>query len=569
MTEMDSPVKSATPAPTNNDLESPLDRFYFWEEHQPNKVYLSQPFGDGNIVNYRWSRVANEARRMACYLRSLQLAPGSRIAIMSKNCAHWIMADLAIWLSGNISVPIYPNLAADTVNQILTHSDVRVLFVGKLDAWESMARGVPEGVHCIAFPLSPPTPFTRWEDIIATTPAFMGKPRVNLDDIATIIYTSGTTGTPKGVVHSFRTIAAAATNASTVYAISSEDRVLSYLPLAHVAERMLVEVASLYNAFTVYFAESLDTFAQDLQRARPTIFFSVPRLWSKFYQKVNEKMPAKRLELLLKIPFVSGFIKRKIKKTLGLEKARFLVSGAAPLSPALLEWYKKLGMEILEVYGMTENMGYSHATRVGDVKIGAVGKPNPGVQVRISEHGEIQIKSPTNMLGYFKEPEKTAEAFTQDGYFRTGDRGEVDAQGHLRITGRTKEIFKTSKGKYVAPAPIENRLGANEFIEQVCVVGDSLPQPVALVMLAEHLRQKLDESLRERITRELAQLHTHVNTRLDPHEQLQCIVVVKQEWTIENGVMTPTLKIKRNVIESTYRYGLDQWGESRHPVIWE
>ncbi|HET8705034.1 MAG TPA: AMP-binding protein, partial [Pseudomonadales bacterium] len=385
MTVMDQPVKTKSPLQTESDTASPLDKFYFWEEQQPNKVYLSQPFGDGNIVNYRWSRVSNEVRRIACYLRALQMPPGSRVAILSKNCAHWMMADLAIWLAGHVSVPIYPNLAAETVNQILTHSEARVLFVGKLDAWESMSAGVPDAVHCIAFPLSPPTAYTRWEDIVATTPAFMGKPRVDLDDLATIIYTSGTTGMPKGVMHSFRSIAAAANKASKVYDISSQDRVLSYLPLAHVAERMLVEIASIYNAFTVYFAESLDTFAQDLQRARPTIFFSVPRLWSKFYQKVNEKMPAKRLDLLLKIPFVSGYIKRKIRKTLGLDKARFLVSGAAPLSPALIEWYKKLGMEILEVYGMTENMGYSHATRVGDVRIGYVGKANPDVQVRISE----------------------------------------------------------------------------------------------------------------------------------------------------------------------------------------
>ncbi|MCP4409514.1 MAG: AMP-binding protein, partial [Gammaproteobacteria bacterium] len=284
----------------------------------------------------------------------------------------------------------------------------------------------------------------------------------------------------------------------------ADDRMLSYLPLAHSFERFVVESHSFYAGFPLYFAESLDTFLQDLQRARPTLFISVPRLWLKFQLGVFHKVPPKKLNRLLKIPILSGIVKKKILTQLGLNHVRFAGSASAPIPKEIIEWYRDLGLELLEAYGMTENMAYSHCTKPGEVRPGYVGSPFPGVQQRISEDGEILVNSPGNMTGYYKMPEKTAEEFTEDGFFKTGDMGEIDEKGRLKITGRLKELFKTSKGKYVAPVPIENLLANHPRLEACCVTGAGYPQPFGVVMLSEEARRTLDQAHRSDIESELS-----------------------------------------------------------------
>ena len=217
---------------------------------------------------------------------------------------------------------------------------------------------------------------------------------------------------------------------------------------------------------------------------------------------------------------------------------------------------------------MTENCGYSHVCRPGSFKQGWIGQNNPGVEVRIAEDGEVQVRSGATMQGYYKDPIKTAEALTDDGFLRTGDKGEQDAEGNLRLTGRIKEIFKTSKGKYVAPAPIENRIGEHSRIEQVCVVGDGLPQPIALCVLSEMGRQEAANDSRSDLESSLKALLSEVNGRLDQHERLQGLVLVKEVWAVENGFLTPTLKIKRAVIEGTYGERFAEWQERSEAVLW-
>jgi len=243
----------------------------------------------------------------------------------------------------------------------------------------------------------------------------------------------------------------------------------------------------------------------------------------------------------------------------------------APLPPPIVAWYRSLGLELLEAYGMSENAAYSHFTRPGDARVGYVGPPNPGVECRIDEAtSEILVKSPAQMMGYYKDPQKTAECYTPDGFFKTGDMGEIDEKGRLRITGRVKELFKTSKGKYVAPVPIENRLGAHPKVEAVCVGGANQPATFALVLLSEDARKQAGQNgAREAIARELGSLVEEVNASLDPHEQLQFAVVVKEAWTIDNGFLTPTMKIRRNIIEKRYEPMVERWFETRQPVIWE
>lgn len=547
-----------------------LQRFYANVQRRPDAVYLTQPLGGGEVRDYTFSEVLDEARRMAAHLRSLDLPHQSKIAIITKNCAHFFMADLAIWMAGHVSVALYPTLTADTVEYILQHSETRLVFVGKLDLWEQMKPGVPDDLPKIAFPLAPPNDYAQWDDIVAKTAPIEDHPVRAADDECLIIYTSGSTGKPKGVLHSFATVSAPTRSLVETLGVNEDDRMLSYLPLAHAMDRWLSECISMWSGERVYFAESLDTFVQDLQRARPTLFISVPRLWLKFQLGVFKKLPPKKLSLLLKIPIVSGIIKKKILGNLGLQDVRFAGSGSAPIPAELLQWYRDLGLELLEGYGMSENFNFSHLTMPGRGRPGYIGHPHPGVECRISEQGEILVKSPGTMVGYYKQPELTAECFTEDGFLKTGDQGDIDEDGRLRITGRVKDLFKTSKGKYVAPVPIENMLNNDPHVELSCVGGDSMPATHGIVQLAEDLVPTLSEpGVKERITAALESLLQQTNAQLPNYEQMDFLVVARKPWTIEDGQLTPTMKIKRNVIEAQYKPQYEAWYAARKRVIWE
>jgi len=551
-----------------NAFRLPLEVFYQRETRHPHKRYLVQPLGGGRVEELTWSDVGDQARRAANWLRGRELPAGSRIAIISKNCAHWIIADLAIWMAGHVSVPLYPNLSADSLRQVLEHSESVLAFIGKLDDWPTMGPGVPQGIPTVGLPLRPQGEFDHlWSELQACAP-IQDDPTSKADQLATLIYTSGTTGTPKGVMHNFSNFAFAASHSIELFGVGEEDRLLSYLPLCHVAERMFVEMASLYGGQTIFFAESLETFLEDMRRARPTIFFAVPRIWTKFQMGVYSKMPAKRLDFLLKLPLIGRRVGRKVLAGLGLDAMRLAVSGAAPVPEALLDWYQRLGLEVLEVYGMTENSGYSHICRPGKHKAGWIGQASPGVEVRISEEGEVLVRSAATMQGYYKDPQKTAETLTEDGFLRTGDKGEQDAESNLRLTGRIKEIFKTSKGKYVSPAPIENRLAVHSRIEQVCVVGDGLPAPLGLCVLSEVGRREAANGTRIELEGSLKALLEEVNGGLDKHERLQGLVLVKDVWAVDNGFLTPTLKIKRNAVEGAYGPRFQEWIERREAVLW-
>jgi long-chain acyl-CoA synthetase len=547
-----------------------LQRLYHWEKAAPARVVFTQPMGQGVVRELSWAQAMDQTRRMAAHLKAVGIAPGDKVALISKNTAWWLMADWAIWMAGGVSVPLYPTLAADTIRQILVHSEARLLFVGKLDGWDGMKAGVPAGLPCIRLPLAPAHDAPAWDDIVARTAPMPGEPVRDGDELATIMYTSGTTGMPKGVMHSFGTFAWAIDAGMKRITLDTESRLLSYLPLSHVAERTLVEHGLLATGVHVFFAESLETFTQDLQRARPTGFFSVPRLWVKFQQGVSAKMPPAKLERLLKIPVVRAIVRNKILRALGLDQCAFAAGGAAPMPPELLRWYERLGLSIVEVYGMTENCGVSHATLPGKPRPGTVGLAYEGVESRLDPaNGEIQVRSHGNMLGYFKEPELTAQAFTADGWLHTGDKGELDAEGNLRITGRVKDLFKTSKGKYVAPAPIEDKLVMHIAVEACCVTGANLGQPLGIVMLnPEAIARSRDGAGRSEIQASLAAHLRAVNQRLDPHEQLDALVVVTEPWTVDNGFITPTFKVRRNRIEEVYASRYDRWVASRQQVVW-
>ncbi len=310
-----------------------LQRLYHWEKTTPDRVALTQPLGGGQVKTYTWKQMLDETRRMAAHLKTLGFEPGTRIALISKNTAHWLMTDFAIWMAGYVSVPLYPTLAPGTIRQILQHSEAKLLFVGKLDGWAGMKPGIPAGLACIHLPLADEDAkksYPGWDAIVAKTAPLPGDVVRPGDELCTIMYTSGTTGAPKGVMHSFDTFAwGVQSGLKRVQAIDQNARMLSYLPLSHVAERTLVEHGFLATGMHIFFAESLDTFTSDLQRARPTVFFSVPRLWVKFQQGISAKMPPQKLNRLLNIPILGGFVRKKILTALGLQECVFAAGGAA------------------------------------------------------------------------------------------------------------------------------------------------------------------------------------------------------------------------------------------------
>uniref|UniRef100_A0A7R9VNL5 AMP-dependent synthetase/ligase domain-containing protein n=1 Tax=Pseudictyota dubia TaxID=2749911 RepID=A0A7R9VNL5_9STRA len=552
------------------------------EKHAAKRL-MTQPMGGGadNLKYWTFGETLVESKKMAAYLKSLELEPGSKIAICSKNCAWWIMADIAAMMAGLVTVPVYPTLTEDTVSYILEHSESKLVFVGKLDEkpWEEMKKGVPDDTPVVSFPLSPKAEgcpclssdkCKKWDDIIEANEPIDEIADRKPEEIATIIYTSGSTGRPKGVMHDFKTCFESTKGMCSVVEPSPSDTYLSYLPLAHGMERWLGMFGMMFGGTELFFADSLETFVQDLNRAHPTLFVSVPRLWTKFQQGVFKKMPPKKLDTLMSIPIVSMLVRKKILKGLGLDRVRLAGSGSAPIPKELIQWYRRLGLELLEGYGMTENMNYSHISKKGRSRPGYVGEPYPGVEQRIADDGEIQLKTPGLMVGYYKNEEATKEVITEDGWFRTGDRGEIDSMGRLKITGRTKEIFKTSKGKYVAPAPIENKLINHPKIEIACVGGANHPQPMAVIRLSEDATKEAAESeeKREEIAKVLEEHVTEVNGTLDGHEHMQFVVVVKEEWLPENGFLTPTQKIVRRKIEEAYSGNNDEWYGAKKKVIW-
>lgn len=542
--------------------ETPLSAFYKWEKQTPKQIFLRQPI-DGTWRSWTYLQAGDEIRRLATALRSVNLPAGSNIAILSKNCAHWVMADLAIMMAGHVSVPLYPSLSAAGIKEILHHSEAKLIFLGKLDAYEGQQRGIDQQLHKISFPFYGPEDGLKWNDLLRINEPIWENYIPDPDQVASIMYSSGTTGTPKGVILSFASFGFVGEQVKKYFRLHNPQRFFSYLPLSHIAERALMEMVAISSGSAISFSESLQKFQENLQHEQPTIFGGVPRIFAKFQEGILKKIPATRLDKLLSIPLVNILLRQKIIKKLGLSKASVIVCGAAPTPAALLTWFSKLGLEIRETYGMTENTAYSHSNfRL--IKIGTVGQAWPDVDVK-AEDGEILIRHQGMMKGYFKDPDTTARVFTDDGFLRTGDQGEIDTWGFLTITGRVKDQFKTDKAKFIAPAPIELKLLSNPDIDQVCVVGTGLPQPIALVTLSSGAQEKPKELVENDMKITLDQ----VNQTLEKHEHLETVVILQESWSIENGLLTPSMKVKRNAVEKFFEPRYREWSTRDGLVIWE
>lgn len=545
-----------------NNFNSSIEAFLYWEKETPSYPFLIQNF-ESHQKTISYSDAGIEMRKLASYLIKLGLPEKSHIALLSKNCPHWIMADLAISMAGFISIPIYPTLTSEGINQILTHSESKAIIVGKLDDFESQKEGIPN-IPIISVKTFGGNTGKSWEDIMNQELELMDLNRPKTEDLRTIIYTSGTTGQPKGVMHTSGNFTNSSTTFTQVINLPKNPKFFSYLPLAHVAERAFCNGILFYGG-QITFPYSLETFAGNLEKLQPDIFFGVPRIWTKFQEKILESLPQRKLSLLLSIPFVNKSVKKKIQTKLGLSNASFIASAAAPIASSLVKWYNTIGITIQQAYGMTEDCCISHANLSNQSKIGTVGKALEGVKIKFSEEGEILILNNCLFKGYFKEPEITATVFDEEGYFKTGDIGEYDHEGYLTITGRVKDQFKTDKGKYISPAPIELQISKNTDIEQICVVGTGIPQPIALVTVSSLGKSKSKDDL----SKSLYQSILEINPSLQKHEKIAKVVVMQEEWNVANGFSTPSLKIKRNSLERVFQPLYKTWFEAEQNVIFK
>ena len=553
------------------DQKNPLQMLFHWAGKNPDKPFMYQAV-NGEWKPHTWGQTADQVARMAAALKAI-LPAGSKVAISGRNTAHWLMADQAISMAGMISIGLYPKQSEAHTRYILEHSETRLVFVGPAPDIADFMASIPRGIKTCSFPYPDvPTCDYAWDELTGSHQPVKEVPAAKPDDLLTLIYTSGTTGNPKGVMITYGNMMFCADGLQQVLPpLPSGERFFSYLPLAHAFERGAIELTSLYFGAEVWFLENIDKLAEQLAQVAPTRFFAVPLVYGRIQAGVLKKLPQEKLEKVMKIPILRTFIRRKILKGIGLQNARMCFSGAAPLPIPLMDWFKKyLGLDLLQGYGMTENSIYATVTRPGQNRIGAVGQQMPGANMKIDSpdakgEGEILFKHPGVMPGYYKEPDKTKETFTADGYLKTGDKGRVDKDGYLYITGRVKDIFKTLKGKYVAPAPIEGAMARNTDIDQLCLVGSGLKQPILVVSPTPAARSKTKEDFEKQLLSDIEA----VNQGLEDHELIAKAIIVKDLWTIDNGLMTPTMKVKRNEVEKRYHNVLAANDGTKNKLVWE
>lgn len=567
----------------------------------------------GQYVDISSRELQRQVADVANGLLALGLAPGERVVLLSENRPEWIVADLAILSCGAVTVPVFPTLTADQSRYILENSEARICFVSTGEQLEKVL-AVREGTRIerlvtldavdqrdpAVLSLEQLAAFGTEEGPAAASQLKERLEAIDPQGVATILYTSGTTGRPKGVMLSHDNILSSVRAALEVFEIGPSDVCLSFLPLSHMFERTAGYYAMLYAGATIAYAESVETVARDMLEVRPTIMNAVPRLHEKMYGRVLDAALAgsglrRRLFLWAKVvgervverrlarravgmraaaeyALASRLVFRKLRSRTG-GRVRFFTSGGAPLAPSIARFFWAAGLPILEGYGLTETSPLISVNTFEAVRLGTVGRPVPGVEVRIAEDGEVLCKGPNVMLGYFRMPEETAAAM-EDGWFRTGDIGCLDADGFLTITDRKKNLIKTSGGKYIAPQPIENALKLNQLVSQAVVLGDRRKFASLLIVPDfENLRKEAERAgiayaheadlLASADVRKLYDaVVAQVNRDLSQAESIKRFTLLGQEFSIESGELTPTLKVKRNVIEKKYREQIDaMYGE--------
>lgn len=538
------------------------------EQEAAEQIYLRQPKNDV-WHEYSWSEVMTRARKVANFLKQQGFKRGSHISIISKNCAEWFITDFGIHLAGMVNVPLFANQQEESIHYVLKHANIKIVFVGKLDDHKLVRGYIPQEYATVGFDYHKDIKVDySWAELMKLEPLVeLVEPAP--EDLYTIIYSSGTTGSPKGAMYTNKSITDYLTLFKPdLHRILESDhyRLVSYLPLAHVYERSAVQLGSVTICCSVSFIESLDKFAENLRVIKPTLFTAVPRIWGVFQQKIEQKMSPKMLAILLHIPLLSGLIKKKIIHGLGLDACQNYFSGASHLPVSIIRFFEQIGIKIQEGYGQTENMAYATFSMLNERREGYVGTPRLDVRAKISKDGELLIKSPCLMAGYYKNDEATAEAFTAQGWLRTGDLAEIDDIERVKILGRISENFKNQSGEYITPSSIEKKFESHGLAEQLCLVGRGLPHNVLLVALDATARK---EKSKEEITSMLQDSLRRLNRGLAKFEKISNIIVVKEPWTPANNMMTPTLKVKRKIVEQHYAELIQHTAVEKKVVLWE
>jgi long-chain acyl-CoA synthetase len=562
---------------------------------------------DGSWSAITWAEYGVLVRRAGAGLLSLGIGRGDKVALISLNRPEWHVADLATQGVGGVTVPIYVTNSPTQLAYITGHSESKVIFVenaGQLLKVLTTRGELPALLKVIVFDPADVTLddfVMSWDQLLAAGDGYAAAnpdafneaaAQVAPEDLATLVYTSGTTGPPKGAMLTQSNILWTCEALNKVLTVTPNERKLSYLPLSHIAERMVGHFTHIYGGGETWFAESLDTLREDLQACRPTIFFGVPRVWEKFYAGIvalieglpEEQRDAaeravqlglKRVEAHQAGSSLPADLEEKYKEAdaklfalargaLGLDQAWGLVSGAAPINTEILRFFHAIGLPVAEVYGQTEDNGPTSINPPNAIRIGTVGPPIPGVEVKIAEDGEVLVRGGNVGPGYYKQPEATRELIDDEGWMHSGDVGEFDEKGYLRITDRKKDLIITAAGKNIAPQVLENMLKHSPWISQTVVIGDRRPYLTALITLDQEkvtgfAEQKgISSSGFAELTRhpDIQQLVENaiaeVNAQLARVEQIKKWIVLERDFAQEHEEMTPTMKVRRKAIVEKY-----------------
>ena len=523
-------------------------------EQSPEKIWLRDLREDGSD-DYSWRQAHEQISAIGAMLEQ-HFGQGEKMVVLSRNRAHWVMADLAIISSGNVTVSMFTTLPGATAEYILELTQAKVVFVGETSNWDQLTAVLPEEVLLVTLPgVELEQPHEKWEDLLTRyagqAPRYQGQP----DDMISLVFTSGTTGMPKGVIQTHNSNLIPIRRFTNLFGVTESPRYFSYLPLSHIAERQIVEFSSIVLGGEVFFNESLETLPRDLQRTRPHVFFGPPRIWEQLQQAVIGKFGGKDA-LAAALAQDKAGIGQLVLEGLGLNEVEYCLTAAAPTPPALIHWWEELGLMLMEGFGQTEAMGVilsSHEHR----RVGSIGKPIGEVEYKITKEGELAIKADGCTPGYYRQADKTAELI-QDGWLHTGDKVRVDEDGFIYITGRVKDYFKTIQGKFVAPPPIESAFAKNPHAEQQCLLGRGYSKTVMVAVLTAEAQNLPEQEIADSILATIRE----INEEIEKHARIGAAIVTREPWSIENEILTPTLKIRREKVEEGFAELAEQLARS-------
>lgn len=515
-----------------------------WADQRGEKIWMRDLREEGS-EDFSWAESRRQINLAAAALEA-RFGSGVSMVLLSRNRPHWFLADLAIIRSGNVTVSMFTTLPAATAEYIADFTDTKVIFVGETANWDAVRGVLPDGVTIVSLPgTEVEGAHLSWDQLLEEGEGREISYQCKSDDMMSLVFTSGTTGMPKGVIQTHDSNVIPIRRFIREFGLRDQPRYFSYLPLSHIAERQIVEYSSLFCCGEVNFNESLETILRDLQRTRPHMFFGPPRIWEQFQQAVIGKFGGQEaLESALKDDAES--LGKLVLDTMGLGEVEYCLTAAAPTPPPLIHWWDSLGLTLMEGFGQTEAMGLI-VSGPNSRRIGSIGKPVGEVEYKLTEESELAVRADGCTPGYYKQADKTAE-LVQDGWLHTGDKARVDEDGFIYITGRVKDYFKTIQGKFVAPPPIEGQFAENKHIEQQCLMGRGFSKTVMVAVLSEAAKQtdrdEVEASIRETVA--------EINDSVEKHARIGAVIVSAEPWSIENEVLTPTLKIRRDRVDERF-----------------